>query len=183
MRIVAGRLRGRRLKAPSGRGTRPTGERVREALFSLLGPGAVVDAAVADLFAGTGALGLEALSRGASHVDFYECGRSASATLRANIASLDATARARVVGTPLPRGLCAGSAYDLVLIDPPWRKALALPAVQRLLALERLAPAGLVVVEEARGAHPEAATWEAHGLTVVDQRAWGDTAVQLLERA
>ena len=179
MRVIAGRYGGRHLKVPPGRDTRPTGERVREALFSVLGA-AVVDARVADLFAGTGALGLEALSRGAASVDFYENGRQAAVVLRSNMAALGLGAEARLITATLPRGVGPGPSWDLVLLDPPWGKQLAEQTVARVVALGRLAPGALVVVEERAGAHPDAAFWATLGLALEDARTYGDTALQLL---
>lgn len=181
MRIVAGRFGGRRLAVPSGRDTRPTGERVREALFSILGD-AVVGANVADLYAGTGALGLEALSRGAARVDLYESGRPALAALGRNVAELGVGAAIAVVRVALPRGLQAGPAYDLVLCDPPWGKELGEAAIERLLAVGRLAPRGVVVLEEGRGTLPTAAWWAARGLIAFDERRYGDTALAFARR-
>lgn len=128
MRIVAGEWRGRPLRAPKGAATRPTSDRVREALFSslasMLGPD-LERRAVLDAFGGTGALGLEALSRGASHAVFVESDRVARETLAANIAVLGAGARARVVAGDAfalaPRGPVAGGPFGLLLVDPPYR--------------------------------------------------------------
>jgi len=179
VRIVAGRYGGRRLEAPAGRDTRPTGEGVREALFSVLGP-AVVGARVADLFAGTGALGLEALSRGAEFVDFFDSGRVAIATLRRNIATLGAEAQTRLITAPLPRGIGMGAAWNLVLLDPPWGQGLGVAAVARLVASGRLAPGALVVAEDRRGAQPPTAAWRELGLSVEDARDYGDTSLVFL---
>lgn len=178
MRIVAGRLGGRRIEAPSGRDTRPTSERVREAVFSVLG-GEVVGADVADLFAGTGALGLEALSRGARRVDFFESGRQGSAALRRNIAALGVAGESRVVTAPLPRGL-GGGPWTLVFVDPPWGRGLGEAAIDRLLAAGLLAPDGLVVFEERARGLPEASRWGPAGLIEVDRRRYGDTEIALL---
>ncbi len=121
MRVIAGSLGGRRLVAPPGRATRPTSDRVREALFSILGD--VAGLAVLDLYAGTGALGIEALSRGASHATFVEQARSALRSLRQNRAALHLASRARVVAAPVERVLAAppwlGETIDLVFIVPP----------------------------------------------------------------
>lgn len=178
MRIVAGRLGGRRIEAPSGRDTRPTSERVREAVFSVLGA-EVVGAVVADLFAGTGALGFEALSRGAERVDFFESGRHGIAALRRNIAALGAGRDARVVTAPLPRGL-GGGPWSLVFVDPPWGRGLGEAAVDRLLAAGLLAPEGLVVFEERARSLPDPARWASAGLREVDRRRYGDTEVAML---
>jgi 16S rRNA (guanine966-N2)-methyltransferase len=120
MRVVAGELRGRRIEAPEGRDTRPTTDKVREAVFNALGSLDVVrDAAVADLFAGSGALGIEALSRGAASCVFVERDRRALASLRGNLDHLGITGRARVV-TGDALAVAATLDADLVLADPPY---------------------------------------------------------------
>jgi 16S rRNA (guanine966-N2)-methyltransferase len=120
MRVVSGELRGRRIEAPPGTDTRPTTDKVREATFNALGSLDVVrDALVVDLFAGSGALGIEALSRGAAHCTFVERDRNALRTLRDNVDALDLDDRSRVVpgdAMALARGIVA----DLVLADPPY---------------------------------------------------------------
>jgi 16S rRNA (guanine966-N2)-methyltransferase len=144
IRVVAGEARGRTLQAPPGRSTRPTTDRVREAIFDVLGSlAAVEDAVVADLFAGSGALGIEALSRGASRVSFVDRDRRAVATIRANLAATGfAGPRAEVVPAEVLRWLPTGPAVDLVLCDPPyaydrWPELLsALVPVTRLALLE-----------------------------------------------
>jgi 16S rRNA (guanine966-N2)-methyltransferase len=122
MRVVAGSCRGRVLSAPPGRGTRPTGDRVREAVFNALeSRRAVAGAAVLDLFAGSGALGIEALSRGADRATFVESDASARRTLRANIERCDLGARAEVVGGRAEAFLDGGPGpFDLALLDPPY---------------------------------------------------------------
>src|SRR6059058_4730550 len=119
MRIIAGSRKGARIFAPKGRETRPTGDRVREAAFNLIGPGFVEGAKVLDLFAGSGAMGLEALSRGAAHVTFVEQDEAAVRELRARLAEWQA-GDARVVRADALRYL-AGEArpFDLVFLDPP----------------------------------------------------------------
>ncbi|HEU0055171.1 MAG TPA: 16S rRNA (guanine(966)-N(2))-methyltransferase RsmD [Longimicrobium sp.] len=121
MRIVAGEWGGRRLQAPPGRGTRPTTDRVREAWMSAVAP-RLPDARVLDLFAGSGALGLEALSRGAAHATFVEHDAKALAALRANVAALGAEERTRIVRTDALKfaaGVEAG-AFDVAFADPPY---------------------------------------------------------------
>jgi 16S rRNA (guanine966-N2)-methyltransferase len=172
MRIVAGAWRGRRLTAPAGRDTRPTSDRVREAVFSILGP--LDGAAVLDLFAGSGALGLEALSRGAQRATFVERAPAALAAIRANVAALGATAdvRARDVGAYLRDASSAGGPYDLVFLDPPYRDAAGLAPVLSLVPL--LADGARVVSESDRReplALPE--------LEVLDQRRYGDTMIRI----
>lgn len=123
MRVVAGRLGGRRLVAPEGRDTRPTTDRVREAVFNALGSAGLIDGAlVADLYAGSGALGIEAISRGAAHCVFVETDRAAVAALETNIAHLDIAAECTVRRSPVEASL-ASLDVDLVLADPPYGAA------------------------------------------------------------
>ena len=153
MRIVAGLWRGRALVAAKGDTTRPTADRVRQALFDMLlhapwaGRGSVVGATVLDAFAGTGALGLEALSRGAAHAYFIEPDRAALAALRANIATLNAPATIHPGdATRPPPGVPCG----LVFLDPPYGKGLVERALAALAAAGWLAPDALVIAETAR---------------------------------
>lgn len=154
MRIVAGEWRGLTLIAPPGTATRPTADRVRQALFDMLlhapwgGRDTVAGAEVLDVFAGTGALGLEALSRGAAQATFIERDRTALVALRANIAAC----RAQDRGTVLPIDALAippGPAANLVFLDPPYRHDLVQRAIDRLRTVGRLAPKALIVAETA----------------------------------
>ncbi len=121
MRIVAGTARGRRLVVPDGSATRPTTDRVREATFnSLFSLDVIDDAHFVDLFAGSGALGLEALSRGAAHVTFVERDRAALAALRTNIATLGFDDQSTVVATDSLRWISIAGHHDVVLADPPY---------------------------------------------------------------
>ncbi len=176
MRVIAGRLGGRRLQAPRGRDTRPTSDRVREALFAMLGD--IEGLRVLDLFAGTGALGIEALSRGAASVLFVERDRAALAVLRANLDSLSLGRDvARVRRGDVPRVLRAARAeaetYDLVFIDPPYREAPRWAAQLSSLLPALLAPGALVAAESDRRAPLELALepWRA--------RCYGDTAISI----
>ena len=180
MRIIGGEWRGRRL-ASVGKGDaaahlRPTSDRVRESIFNLLlngGHGDVVTGArVLDVFAGTGALGLEALSRGAAALTCIERGRVALALLRENVALLraEATVLARDALKPGP-----GTSHDLVFLDPPYGKGMGEAAMAALLSEGWVAPGAMVVWEEsAAPALPE-------GLRRIDQRRYGDTLVTLAE--
>ena len=153
MRIVGGSLRGRRLRAPAGKRVRPTGERVREALFDILihggMPTPLESARVVDLFAGTGALGLEALSRGAAHLTAVESEADVRGVLRANIEALGCAGRATVVVADATRLPPASGPCDLALLDPPYRAGLAAPALTALVDGGWLADAATVVVEHA----------------------------------
>ena len=156
LRIVAGRHRGRRLAAPDGLTTRPTAERVRQALFDMLwhapwaGRERVEGAAVLDAFAGTGALGLEALSRGAAQATFIEPDRAALVALRRNIATLDEAARARVIAGDATRPPPAPAPCSLLLLDPPYGKDLVPRALGALGAAGWIAPGALVAAEVAK---------------------------------
>lgn len=171
MRVVAGELRGRRIGAPPGGSTRPTTDKVREAVFNALGSlDLLVDARVADLFAGSGALGIEALSRGAHHCTFVERDRGALAVLRANLAELGIEDRSTVVqGDAMTR---AGELdVDLVLADPPYDTP-----VERWSELITALQAPFVVAEAATEVPPPTG-WER-----VRAKRYGRTWVTFLER-
>jgi len=155
MRIIAGAWRGRALKAPPGETTRPTADRVRQALFDMLwhapwaGPDAIRDATILDAFAGTGALGLEALSRGAAFAHFIDSDRTALATLRANIAACHAGPRTRIL-TCDARHPPPGVACSLVFLDPPYGQDLVPQAVTALTASGWLTADTLLIAEISR---------------------------------
>jgi 16S rRNA (guanine966-N2)-methyltransferase len=150
MRIISGQWRGRALVAPPGEATRPTADRVREALFSMLTSrlGSFEGLRVLDGFAGTGALGLEALSRGAAHATFVERDATALAALKRNIAALKASAD--VLSTPIESLGPARGACDLILLDPPYGEGLGTTALTRLAAQGWIAPHALISVETGR---------------------------------
>lgn len=173
MRIIAGTHRGARIAAPKGIATRPTGDRVREAAFNLIGP--VDGAAVLDLFAGSGALGLEALSRGAASATFVESDRSACRAISENLEKLELTG-ARVVCADAVWTLRQETrTYDLVLVDPPYEawSELEPNLAQHLPRL--LAPDGLLVVET--GARTEPAL----PLPIRTSRRYGSARLTLFE--
>lgn len=149
MRIIAGEWRGRPLDAPSGRATRPTSDRAREGLFSMLASriGSFEGLRVADLFAGTGALGLEALSRGAAHCIFLEKEREALDILKRNIARLGADGRAEVRAQPAEHALPPSRPCHLILLDPPYGAGLAQAALDRIASNGWLAPGAWISVE------------------------------------
>jgi 16S rRNA (guanine966-N2)-methyltransferase len=167
------------LKAPRGTATRPTAERVRGAIFNILGA-RVEGARVADLFAGTGALGLEAWSRGAARVDFYESGPAARRTLVENIRALGVSAHCRVHPGALPGALASGGPWDLVLADPPWDQVWGPELARKLLERGQLAAAGALVLEEAYRLRTGPEVWAGLGFEVRTERRYGDTAIIVL---
>ncbi len=181
MRIVAGRHKGRRLIAPAGRDTRPTSDRVREAVFNILEHGldwrGLDGALVADIFCGTGALALEALSRGAAHAVLVDDNREALDAARQNIETLDETQNVTVLrndatqAMPRPR-----HPVDLAFLDPPYRSDMARPALETLRDGGWLADDAICVVEQT-----EASLFDTPaGFQIVDERRWGDTRVFFL---
>lgn len=149
MRIIAGEWRGRKLVAPKGEGTRPTADRARETLFAMLTSrlGDFSGLQVADLFAGSGALGLEALSRGAEHCLFVEQDRAAVDVIRANVAALGAQARSRVEAGSVMQLRAAARPLDLILADPPYQSGAGEVALDRLLRLGWVGPETWIAVE------------------------------------
>lgn len=152
MRIIAGAWRGRPIEAPAGTATRPTSDRTREGLFSMLVSrvGSFEGLRVADLFAGTGALGLEALSRGAAFCTFVERDRKAVAMLERNILKLGAADRADVRAQAVEHAQAPALPCDIVLMDPPYDSAEAEPALARIAQGGWIAPGGWISVEAAR---------------------------------
>lgn len=179
MRIVAGKFRGRPLAAPADDRTRPTSDRVREAVFNILEHGvpgfAIAGARVLDLFAGTGALGIEALSRGAAYCLFVEEDAQARALIRRNVEALGLTGATKIFrrdATVLgPAGRQTG--YTLAFLDPPYGQGLAERALASAAQGGWLAPGAVAVIEERKGTAialpPDCAA--------LDQRSWGDTQV------
>jgi 16S rRNA (guanine(966)-N(2))-methyltransferase RsmD len=182
-RIVAGTLGGRRLVVPPGQATRPTSDRVREALFSSLDNLTDLDGArFADLYAGSGAVGLEACSRGAAHVLLAEADAKAARVARNNIAALGVADRVRLVADKVER-LLAGAPeelYDAVFLDPPYAVADERVAeILRALAERWLAPDAIVVAERSsRGAAP---AWP-EGLEPLPERRYGETTLWYARR-
>lgn len=153
MRIVAGAWRGRALAAPPGTTTRPTSDRVRQAIFDILvhAPwgGRLDGLKILDAFAGTGAMGLEALSRGAASATFFEKDQAALKSLRANIAACKAEATCRVIAADVLRPP-QGQPHDLAFLDPPYAEGILLSAIAALQAANWLAPTALLIIETAR---------------------------------
>ena len=151
MRIIAGEWRGRRLAAPEGMATRPTADRVRETLFSMLASrlGSFDQLRVADLYAGSGAFGLEALSRGAAHASFVEQDPRALSAIRMNIESLGASDRCRVLARSVS-ALPAGEAFDLIFADPPYSAGSGSAALTHILESTWAKPGTWVAIETER---------------------------------
>jgi 16S rRNA (guanine966-N2)-methyltransferase len=181
MRIVGGSHGGRVLRAPHGAATRPTSEKVREAMFGILGrlAGPLDGAHVLDLFAGSGALGIEALSRGAAHATFVDSGKPALAAVRGNLRELGLEDRATVLAMDAVAAARRPptAPWRLVFVDPPYASDLAQRAVLAL-PTESLAPGAVVVIEhDRRGMPPDALG----SLLRTDQRRYGDTMVTFFE--
>lgn len=186
MRITGGTLRSRALKAPKGQATRPTTDRVREALFGILtSAGALEGARVLDLYAGTGALALEALSRGAATAVLVESAREALTALRANVTALGLEDRARVVAGDVAkaiRRLPDAGPFDLVFADPPWAMVDEGHSTVVLSALARsagIATDGRVVLEHSARTAP----FDVDGLVRLETRKYGDTALTFYKPA
>ncbi len=199
MRITGGIFRSRVLLAPRGRATRPTSDRVREALFAILGsasasphgsgaPRGLEGARVLDLYAGTGALGLEALSRGAAHATFVESGRDALGALRRNVAALGVEGQVAIVAADVATFVArvgdraAAAPFDLVLADPPWAlvdEGSAAPELARLAASGAVRDGATVVLERSsRSARPSI-----DGLRHTDDRRYGDATLAFYKTA
>jgi 16S rRNA (guanine966-N2)-methyltransferase len=183
MRIVAGAYRGRTLVAPKGHSTRPTSDRARQAVFNVLEHApwgrAPTGSRVLDGFAGSGALGLEALSRGAAFCLFADRDPAARTAIAANLATLGCGERSRVAGLDLsrlsPRELEAP--FDLVFLDPPYRSGLAEAALASLAGGGWLTAKALAVVERGEGE----GKLSARGFATLDERAWGKARVTFLQ--
>jgi 16S rRNA (guanine966-N2)-methyltransferase len=183
MRVIAGTHRGRRLRAPKGSETRPTADRVREAIFSMIG--SCTGAHVLDLFAGSGAMGIEALSRGAAAVTFVERDPAAAACIRANLAALELSEDARVVArdwaAALTHELQRGERYDLCVIDPPYSVVAGISVALALALAPVLAEYATVILEgPAKGPAP---TLDGISVTNRSDRIYGSTRVSILRTA
>jgi 16S rRNA (guanine966-N2)-methyltransferase len=180
MRIIAGEFRGRRLAAVKGR-IRPTSDRVREAIFNILGP-AVLEASVLDLFAGTGALTLEALSRGAREAVLVEDQEAALGVLRRNLVALGLEDRVRVMPMPVQGALrklaARGEQFTLVFLDPPYGRGLAQETLATLQGSGLLFPEAKVVAEHS---HRETLPEQVGRLKLSQGRRYGDTQVTFYE--
>lgn len=181
MRIVGGELRGRPVATPRGNAIRPTTDRTRESLFNMLASRLDLEGVrVLDLFAGTGALGLEALSRGASFVLFVDNSAEARGLIRDNIEALGVSARARLFRRDAASlGQCGTMApFDLAFADPPYGKGLAERAAHELAAGGWLKPGAMLIVEEAHQSAPSALD----GFELAEQRRFGETVIGFFTR-
>jgi len=184
IRIVAGKHRGRAVATPEGLATRPTANRAREGLFNILmhanwthdGTSALVGARVLDAFAGSGALGIEALSRGAVHATFFDSDPAAIRLIGENLRKLGETAAARVIRADATRPPPAREGCDLVFLDPPYRSGLAAPALAALAEAGWLAPGAIATVELA-GTEDLAAPAE---FEPIDERRYGAAKIVIL---
>lgn len=176
VRIVGGARRGRRLRVPPGTAVRPTSEMVREAIFDSLGP--VAGLRVLDLFAGTGAMGLEALSRGAGHCLFVESERKVAEILRQNIRDLGYDSVSRVLVADYQVALLdirrLGEQFDLLFIDPPYRMLTQAEVTLEPFVVQVMQDGGVVVFESGKGSHPTL------GAVPVFDRVYGDTRVTMV---
>ncbi len=185
MRIVGGKFKGHSLASPSGQSTRPTSDRTREAIFNILAHGIdgldLEGTRVLDLFAGTGALGLEALSRGAKFAQFIDESAEARGLIRRNADSLGLIGQCKIWRRDATRlGPCPPQpVFDLVFADPPYGKGLGEKALKSLVDGGWLVPGAVVVLEEA----VKAEIAEVAGLTQIDRRDYGDTQVRIYRSA
>ena len=187
LRITSGALKGRALHGPSDARVRPTSDKVRQAIFNILAhndfdTGFTLEGArVADLFAGTGALGIEAISRGAMFALFVEDAAESRALIRENVETMGLTGVTKIWrrdATDLgPMSAGAGGPFDLAFLDPPYRKNLLAPALTALRDGGWLAPGVLIVTESSE----EEPAPEADGFTLLDHRSYGDTRVAFLK--
>lgn len=180
MRVISGEFRGRRLNAVPGNQTRPTADKVKESMFNMLGP--YFDGGnVLDLYAGTGALGLEALSRGMTHATLVDKQYAAIKTIRENVALVHAESRVTVLKAPVDRAITqlAGQHFDLILADPPYAKQEVLDQLAAFVAQDLLAPGGRVLLETGLDlTYPDAIA----GYTILRHQTYGVAQVLILQR-
>lgn len=180
MRVIAGTLKSRVLKTPRGRETRPTSDRLRESLFSILGFDLIRESRVLDLFAGTGALGIEALSRGAASAVFIDKSKEAVQIIRENITNLDLEKKSRIIRWDIVKNLSClrnEDAFDLVFMDPPYGKGLLAPSLRMLKKYELVSEKTRIIceyTEEDRLLSPD------EGFVAEDLRKYGKTLLARL---
>ncbi len=179
MRIIAGTVGGRRIEAPQGDGTRPTHDRVREAVFSMIGP--FFDGGRAlDLFAGSGSLGLEAVSRGMDECLFFDADRRAVSVVQGNIKSLGLQKQCRAACAKFQQALESVSGkFDLIFLDPPYDAGYMMPVLEKILSRDLLQDDGTIFCEIRAGADFSAP----EGLTQIKRRKYGMAEVIILKKA
>jgi 16S rRNA (guanine966-N2)-methyltransferase len=180
MRIITGEAKGKRLHSPRGRDVRPTADRVKESIFNILG-NRCENTNVLDLFAGTGNLGLEAISRGARYVFFVEKSRTALRILRENVSACDFAPRAAILGMEVQRALKLlgrrGESFQVIFADPPYGRGWADRTLKEIANQGILSQEGLIVMEHA--AH-EPLAGDLGELTILEQKKYGETVVSFL---
>lgn len=183
LRVISGICKGRKLKTVHGMQTRPTADRMRESLFNILGP-KLVEAVVLDLFAGTGALGIEALSRGARYAVFVERRQQAVSVIRENLITCRMTDKARIIQWDVAKNLkCLESVtarFDMVFMDPPYQQNLLYAALDSLRKTASLHAETTIVIEHAAD---DTLQTNGAGYTMLDQRQYGNTAFSFLRPA
>jgi len=181
VRVVGGEFKGRQLSVTKGRRIRPTSDRVREAIFDILGPVWTFEK-VLDLFAGTGSLGIEALSRGAEEAVFVEQGKGALTVLKGNLKALGLKSRSWVLPLTAKRGITVlaerGEVFDLIFMDPPYGKDVVGKTIEEITQGSILASTGVIVAEHASRDR----ILPPLGLALSQQRRYGDTAVSFFQR-
>jgi 16S rRNA (guanine966-N2)-methyltransferase len=181
MRVIGGELKGRKLSVTRGRQIRPTSDRVREAIFDILGP-TWTFRRVLDLFAGTGSLGIEALSRGAEEAVFVEQSKGALTVLKENVKALGLQSRSWALSLPAKKGIAVlgerGELFDLILMDPPYGKEVVGKTIEEIIRRGILAATGIIVAEHAS----RDLILSPLGLELVQQRRYGDTTVSFFHK-
>lgn len=181
MRVISGTFKGRRLTAPAGMATRPTADRIKESMFNILA-GSVRNKRVLDLFAGTGALGIEALSRGATRAVFVDYAKAALAAIQSNIRELGLGDCTRVIHWNILKNLnCLipeRNGFDLVFMDPPYETNSVLPALEALLSCGALSAGARLIIEHS---NRESIVRPMDKLIIADQRRFGKTLVSFLD--
>lgn len=180
LRIIAGEFRGRKLRSVHGTKTRPTADRIRESIFNILAF-QIRNCCVLDLFAGTGAYGIEALSRGAETAVFVDSDRDAISVLHANIKSLGLESRTKIIRWDLTKNLnCLrplGNAFNLIFMDPPYNKNMIPPTLSKLLTSQSIAGGARLIAEHSNSEPLIAGQLPFH---IIDQRQYGKTLVSFL---
>ncbi len=180
MRVTGGSLKGKRLKLPQGSSARPTSALVRGAIFSILEPYGLEGSRVLDLYAGSGALGIEALSRGAAWADFVERDRRQCIVIKENLAEAGLMERTKVYCMPVEKALpILQGPYDFILMDPPYTLTSLAPVFQALASGPLLSPRALVVVEHSKRTSLEGVPKD---WTLVRSRQYGETVVEFFRR-